>query len=129
MSLCLRIGCFMVALFTVALSETNLCKYSPILFPLQLVCGAVILVDEDDSVARSGVEGAVNYETRNQLATVTATTLLEVQEEEPSSTADKGDTLVVTITPPACHNTLCPQCALPWTLCWTPAARPRWCWT
>ena len=59
--------------------------------PLQLVCAAVILVDEGDSVARSGVEGAVNYVTRNQLATVTATTLLEVQEEEPSETADKGD--------------------------------------
>ena len=73
----------------------------------QLQCAAVILLDEGDSVARSGVEGAVNYVTRNQLATVTATTVLEVQEEEPSSTADQGDTLVVTITTPASH---CPQC-------------------
>ena len=55
------------------------------------MCAAVILVDEGDSVARSGVEGAVNYVTRNQLSTVTATTLLEVQEEEPSNTADQGD--------------------------------------
>ena len=125
MSRCLRIGCFMAALFTVALSETNLRKYSPILCPLQLVCAAVILVDEGDSVARSGVEGAVNYVTRNQLATVTATTLLEVQEEEPSNTADQGDNNhpciiihtapsvagvdnhVVTITTPASN---CPQC-------------------
>ena len=103
MSRCLRIGSFMAALFTVALSETNLRKYSPILCPLQLVCAAVILVDEGDSVARSGVEGAVNYVTRNQLATVTATTLLEVQEEEPSLTADQGDKRVVTITTPPSH--------------------------
>ena len=86
----------------------------------------MILVDEGDSVARSGVEGAVNYVTRNNLATVTATTLLEVQEEEPSSTADQGDNNHPCVT---IHTDACPQCALPWTPCWTPAARPRWCWT
>ena len=73
----------------------------PIVCPLQLLCAAVILVDEGDSVARSGVEGAVNYVTRNKLATVTAQTVVEVQEEEPGQTADKGD--VVMITTPASH--------------------------
>ena len=93
----------MAALFTVALSETNLRKLPPILCPLQLLCAAVVLMDEGDSVARSGVEGAVNYVTRNKLATVTAQTVVEVQEEEPSQTADKGDTCVVIITTPASH--------------------------
>ena len=68
----------------------------------------MILVDEGDSVARSGVEGAVNYVTRNKLATVTAQTVVEVQEEEPSQTADKGD--VVMITTPASQYTM-PVCA------------------
>ena len=70
---------------------------------MQLVCAAVILLDEGDSVARSGVEGAVNFVTRNKLATVTAQTVVEVQEEEPSQTADKGDTCVVMLTTPASH--------------------------
>ena len=70
----------------------------------------MILVDEGDSVARSGVEGAVNYVTRNKLATVTAQTVVEVQEEEPSQTADKGDTCVVIITTPASQYTM-PVCA------------------
>ena len=60
-------------------------------------------------MARSGVEGAVNYVTRNKLATITAQTVVEVQEEEPSQTADKGD-MVVMITTPASQYTM-PVCA------------------
>ena len=47
-------------------------------------------MDEGNKVASNGIEGAINYVERNSLSTITSKKFIELGEEEPFQTVDKG---------------------------------------
>jgi len=64
----------------------------------------VIVLDEGNRVAQNGIEGALNYVERNNLATIGSKTFLTLAEEEPFQTVErvcsKLDNLIDDGTPP-----------------------------
>ena len=48
-------------------------------------------MDEGNRVASNGIEGAINYVERNSLSTITTKKFIELGEEEPFQTVDKGN--------------------------------------